>query len=131
MLGFEYLGTDVDAPLSGDPFLSGYYLTGTWALTGEMRDYRKRSGTFNPLPVARPVSQGGWGAVELAFRYSNTDLNDGALEGGEMDIYSLGVNWWFTRSTHLSMNYRHISLDRAALQGDSSGLNARITLMLD
>ena len=131
MLGFEYLGTDVDAPLSGDPFLSGYYLTGTWALTGEMRAYRKRSGTFNPLPVARPVSQGGWGAVELAFRYSNTDLNDGTLEGGEMDIYSLGVNWWFTRSTSLSVNYRHITLDRSAIQGDSSGLNARITLMLD
>jgi phosphate-selective porin OprO/OprP len=131
MLGFEYVGTDVDAPLSGDPFLSGYYLTGTWALTGEMRAYRKRSGTFNPLPVARPVSQGGWGAVELAFRYSNTDLTDGTLDGGEMDIYSLGVNWWFTRSTHLSLNYRHVSLDRSAIQGDSSGLNARIMLMLD
>jgi len=131
MLGFEYLGMDVDAPLSGDPFLSGYYLTGTWALTGEMRAYRKRSGTFNPLPVARPVSQGGWGAVELAFRYSNTDLTDGTLDGGEMDIYSLGVNWWFTRSAHLSVNYRHVSLDRFAIQGDSSGLNARIMLMLD
>ena len=131
MLGFEYLGTDVDAPQSGDPFLSGYYLTGTWALTGEMRGYRKRSGTFNPLPVARPVSQGGWGAVELAFRYSNTDLTDGTLDGGEMDILSLGVNWWFTRSAHLSVNYRHVSLDRFAIQGDSSGLNARIMLMLD
>ena len=131
MLGFEYLGTDVDAPLSGDPFLSGYYLTGSWALTGEMRSYRKRSGTFNPLPVARPVTQGGWGAVELAFRYSNTDLTDGTLDGGEMDILSLGVNWWFTRSASLSVNYRDISLDRSAIQGDSSGLNARITLMLD
>ena len=131
MLGFEYLGTDVDAPLSGAPFLSGYYLTGTWALTGEMRAYRKRSGTFNPLPVARPVTQGGWGAVELAFRYSNTDLTDGTLEGGEMDIYSLGVNWWFSRSASLSVNYRHVSLDRSAIQGDSSGLNARIVLMLD
>jgi len=53
------------------------------------------------------------------------------LEGGEMDIYSLGVNWWFTRSTSLSVNYRHITLDRSAIQGDSSGLNARIVLMLD
>jgi len=131
MLGFEYVGTDVDAPLSDDPFLSGYYLTGTWALTGEMRGYRKRSGTFNPLPVARPVTQGGWGAVELAFRYSNTDLTDGTLDGGEMDIWSLGVNWWFTRSASLGVNYRDISLDRSAIQGDSSGLNARIVLMLD
>jgi hypothetical protein len=48
-----------------------------------------------------------------------------------MDIWSLGVNWWFTRSAHLGLNYRHISLDRQSLQGDSSGINARILLMLD
>ena len=131
MLGFEYVGMDVDSPQSGNPYLSGYHLTGSWALTGEMRSYRKRSGTFNPLPVSRPVNQGGWGAVELAFRYSNTDLTDGTLDGGVMDIYSLGVNWWFTRSTHLSVNYRHIALDSSAIEGDSSGLNARIMLMLD
>jgi len=131
MLGFEYVGTDVDSPQSGNPFLGGYSLTGSWALTGETRAYRKTSGTFDPLPVSRPVNQGGWGAVELAFRYSNTDLTDETVDGGEMDIYSLGVNWWFTRSTHLSVNYRHISLDRFDTQGDSSGLNARILLMLD
>ena len=131
MLGFEYIGTDVNSPQSGNPFFSGYHLTGSWAVTGEMRGYRKRSGTFDPLPVARPVNQGGWGAVELAFRYSNTDLTDGAVDGGDMDIYSLGVNWWFTRSAHLALNYRYINLDRFGTQGDSSGLNARILLMLD
>jgi phosphate-selective porin OprO/OprP len=131
MLGFEYIGTDVNAPQSGNPFFSGYHLTGSWAVTGEMRGYRKRSGTFDPLPIARPVNQGGRGAVELAFRYSNTDLTDGAVDGGEMDIYSLGVNWWFTRSAHLGLNYRYINLDRSGTQGDSSGLNARILLMLD
>ena len=131
MLGFEYIGTDVNAPLSGNPFFSGYHLTGSWAVTGEMRGYRKRSGTFDPLPVARPVNQGGWGTVELAFRYSDTDLTDGSVDGGEMDIYSLGVNWWFTRSTYLSLNYRYITLDRFGTQGDSSGLNARLLLMLD
>ena len=131
MLGFEYIGTDVNAPQLGDPFFSGYHLTGSWAVTGEMRGYRKRSGTFDPLPVARPVNQGGWGAVELAFRYSNTDLTDGTVDGGDMDIYSLGVNWWFTRSAHLALNYRYINLDRFGTQGDSSGLNVRILLMLD
>jgi hypothetical protein len=28
-----------------------------------------------------------------AFRYSNTDLTYGTADGGEMDIWSLGVNW--------------------------------------
>jgi phosphate-selective porin OprO/OprP len=131
MLGFEYIGTDVNAPQLEDPFFSGYHLTGSWAVTGEMRGYRKRSGTFDPLPVARPVNQGGWGTVELAFRYSNTDLADGIVDGGNMDVYSLGVNWWFTRSAHLALNYRRINLDRFGTQGHSSGLNARILLMLD
>lgn len=131
MLGFEYIGSDVDASQSENPYLSGYHLTGSWALTGESRAYRKRGGTFDPLPVARPVNQGGWGALEFAFRYSNTDLIDGALQGGEMDILSLGVNWWLTRSAHLSVNYRYITLDRFATEGNSSGINTRVMLMLD
>jgi phosphate-selective porin OprO and OprP len=131
MLGFEYLETDVDSLQFGNPSFSGYHITGSWAITGETRAYRKRSGTFDPLPVSRPVKQGGWGAVELAFRYSNTDLTDGTIDGGEMDIFSLGVNWWFTRSTSFSVDYRYISLDREGIQGNSSGINARILLMLD
>jgi hypothetical protein len=28
-LGFEYVGTDVNAPQSGNPFFSGYHVTGS------------------------------------------------------------------------------------------------------
>ena len=49
-----------------------------------MRAYRKRSGVFNPLPVSKPVNQGGWGALELAFRYSRLDLTEGTVESGEL-----------------------------------------------
>ena len=131
LVGFEYLGTDVDSAVSGDPFFHGYHLSGSWAVTGEMRGYRKRSGIFNPLPVATPVNQGGWGTLETAFRYSRLDLTDGAVEGGEMDIYSLGLNWWLTRWAQVGVNYRYISLDRFGTEGDSSGLNVRLVLMLD
>ena len=131
LVGFEYLGTDVDSAASGDPFFHGYHLSGSWAVTGEMRSYRKRSGIFDPLPVARPVNQGGWGTLETAFRYSRLDLTDGTVEGGEMDIYSLGLNWWLTRWAQFGVNYRYISLDRFGTVGDSSGLNARLVLMLD
>ena len=131
LVGFEYFGVDVDSPESGDPFFSGYSLTGSWALTGEMRAYRKRSGLFNPLPVARAVNQGGWGALELAFRYSRLDLTEGAVDGGELDVLSLGTNWWLTRTAQFGANYRYISLDRFGVQGLSSGLNVRLLLMLD
>ena len=131
MVGFEYFGVDVTSAESGDPFFNGYSLTGSWAVTGETRAYRKRSGTFDPLPVAKPVNRGGWGALELALRYSSLDLTDGAVDGGEMDIFSLGLNWWLTRWSQFGVNYRYISLDRFGTEGDSSGLNARLLLMLD
>ena len=131
LVGFEYLGTDVDSAEAGDPFLHGYHLSGSWAVTGEMRAYRKRSGIFDPLPVARPVNQGGWGTIETAFRYSRLDLTDGTVDGGEMDIYSLGINWWLTRWAQFGADYRYISLDRFGTEGDSSALNLRIQLMLD
>jgi len=131
LVGFEYFGVAVESAESGDPFFHGYHLSGSWAVTGEMRAYRKRSGVFDPLPVARPVNRGGWGTLETAFRYSRLDLTDGAVDGGEMDIYSLGLNWWLTRWAQFGVNYRYIFLDRFGTKGDSSGLNARLLLMLD
>ena len=47
------------------------------------------------------------------------------------DIYSLGVNWWLTRWAQFGVDYRYILLDRLGTEGDSSGLNARLLLMLD
>jgi phosphate-selective porin OprO/OprP len=131
LLGYEYYGVDVDSAESGDPDFSGYSVTGSWAVTGEMRAYRKRSALFNPLPLSRPVNQGGWGAFELALRYSRLDLTEGTVEGGELDVVSLGINWWLTRRSQFSVNYRDISLDRDGIQGDSSGLGVRLLLMLD
>ena len=114
LVGFEYLGADVDSAESGDPFFHGFHLSGSWAVTGEMRTYRKRSGIFNPLPVAKPVHQGGWGTLETAFRYSRLDLTDGTVDGGEMDIYSLGLNWWLTRSGPARHQGRQLGSEPAA-----------------
>ena len=89
------------------------------------------SGVFDPLPVAGPVNRGGWGALEMAARYSRLDLTDGAVEGGDLEALSLGINWWLTRRAQFGVDYRDISLDRFGIQGDSSGVNARLLLMLD
>jgi phosphate-selective porin OprO/OprP len=69
--------------------------------------------------------------LELAARYSRLDLTDGTVEGGELDILSLGVNWWLTPISQFSVDYRDISLDRFGIVGHSSGFNARLLLMLD
>ncbi|NOR67912.1 MAG: hypothetical protein GQ528_11210 [Woeseiaceae bacterium] len=130
-LAAEYVSNDVDAPALGDPTFDGYHVTGSWILTGEMRAYRKRTGIFGPVPVAKSVNQGGWGAWEVAFRWSDLDLTDGQIDGGEMDILSLGLNWWLTPVFNVNMNYRYITLDRFGVEGNSSGIMTRVLLMLE
>jgi phosphate-selective porin OprO/OprP len=127
----EYVETDVDSPASGDPGFTGYHITGSWILTGEMRDYRYRSGIFGPVPVARSVYQGGWGAWELGARYSSLDLTDGLVDGGEMDIFSLGINWWLSPIFNVNLNYRFITNDKDGFSGDVQGVMGRVLLMLE
>ena len=71
------------------------------------------------------------GTWELSARLSSADFNDGLLEGGELDVYSLGVNWWLTPAFSFSVNYRYTILDRFGLEGKSSGIATRLTLLLN
>ena len=131
LLNGEYVINQVDDPSVGDPTFTGYHLTANYVLTGEMRPYNKRSGLFRPVPVAKPVSSGGWGAVELSGRISNIDLNEGGVNGGDMDIYSLGLNWWLSTSASFGINYRHTVLDDNNGTGHADGLMTRLLLMLE
>ena len=130
-LAAEYVDSRVDATSTGDPNFSGYHVTGSWIMTGEMREYRYRSGIFGPVPIARTVEQGGWGAVELSARYSSLDLTDGLIDGGEMDILSFGANWWLTPLFNVNLNYRFITNDQGGLSGDVQGVMGRVLLILE
>jgi phosphate-selective porin OprO/OprP len=130
-LSSEALITDVSAPQLDNPLFHGYHVSGAWSLTGEMRPYNRRSGVFGQLPVAKPVTEGGLGAWELAMRWSNLDLTDGKVEGGELGIFSLGLNWWPVRPASFSANYRYTTLNRFGTTGKSSGLALRLLLMLE
>jgi len=127
----EYVGTDVDSPTNGDLDFSGYHVTGSWILTGEMRSYNFKSGILGPVPVSRSVYQGGWGAWELAARFSSIDLSDGLIDGGEMDILSLGVNWWLSPIFNVNLNYRFITNDQGGFSGDAQGVMGRVLLILE
>jgi len=126
----EFLATNVSAPEQGNPTFYGYHLTASWIITGEMRDYNKRNGTFVRLPVARPVTEGGWGTWEVGARWSSLDLTDGAIEGGDMQVLSIAVGWWPTRAASASLNFRNINLDRFGLRGNAKSFTARIALFL-
>ena len=64
-------------------------------------------------------------------RYSYTDLSDQNIDGGKMDIWSLGARWWLTPFLSIDLNWRTISLDRLGITGDSQGLNIRLVISLE
>lgn len=141
-LSSEYTENNIDSFEQGSPTFSGYYLSAALSLTGEMRNYNKRNGTFSPLAVSQSVEQGGIGAWELTSRWSVFDGNDGKISSGETDIFSIGLFWWLNPKFNISGNYRWINLERCSyiidncqlegknFQGKSNGINLRLMLML-
>ena len=75
--------------------------------------------------------QGGWGAWEVSARWSSLDLTDGPIDGGELDILSLGLNWWLSPIFNVNMNYRYITNDVGGISGDVGGLMTRVLLILE
>ncbi|MGH8579986.1 MAG: OprO/OprP family phosphate-selective porin [Gammaproteobacteria bacterium] len=102
----EYIRADVDRETGGDPGFNGYYGYASWFLTGESRNYKADKGVFDILPL-KPFSlkTGGWGAWEVAVRYSNLDLNDEGVRGGEIDDLSFALNWYPNPYVRLMANY--------------------------
>ena len=131
LLNGEYVTNNIDAPTVNDPAFTGSHLNASYVLNGEMRAYNRRGGIFRPVPVANPVTEGGSGSWEVAARFSNVDLQEEAVDGGEMDIYSLGLNWKLTALASVGINYRHVVLDRDGMTENSDGLMMRVTLVLE
>ena len=85
---------------------------------------------FTKIVPLRDVRSGGFGAWELAARYSEIDLDDGKIEGGEMRRISVGLNWWATREFKANMQYGWVDLDRFGKSSSTDVFQVRLTFML-
>ncbi|MBI1980191.1 MAG: carbohydrate porin [Methylocystis sp.] len=70
-------------------YFDGYYVQGTYWITGEERAqaydlHDKNGATFGQLKIKNPFSAGGWGAWGLAARFSSVDLNNGPYNGNTL-----------------------------------------------
>jgi phosphate-selective porin OprO and OprP len=91
-----------DAPTLLDPEFMGASVEAAWVITGERQRYSSSTGTFGEI---RPDRDNGWGAWEVAARYSMLDLSDGIVAGGEQTNLTVGVNWYANRNVRVSVNY--------------------------
>ncbi|MGH8615228.1 MAG: OprO/OprP family phosphate-selective porin [Gammaproteobacteria bacterium] len=121
----EYLRADVDREIGGNPGFDGYYGYVSWFLTGESRNYKADKGVFDVLKPLQPfrLKTGGWGAWEVAVRYSNLDLNDEGVQGGEIDDLSFALNWYPNAYVRLMANYVNVlDVEGGAHDGDNPDL---------
>ncbi len=111
----EYTFVDVNTTgsISGqDPDFTGFYVYGSYFLTGENRRYDKKDGEFSRIrPNNNFIWGEGLGAIELAARYSEIDLSDNNIEGGRLNDVTLGLNWYLNPNTRVMLNYVHADLD--------------------
>jgi phosphate-selective porin OprO/OprP len=111
----EYVISQVDARGTGvdDASFSGWYAYLSFFVTGERRAYKQSKAAFDRVKPKENFSldEGGVGALELAVRYSQLDLTDEQVYGGELGDISAGVNWYLNPNTRIMMNYVHASYD--------------------
>jgi phosphate-selective porin OprO/OprP len=125
----------------GNNVFHGWYVQTSWVLTGESKPFIKATSAFgNPKPF-HPLSlkEGGWGAWELAARYSTLNLNShensadnivtgwtgsqktytfyNTVRGGNQRIATVGLNWYPVSTIRLLFNYLYVDSDRAQTPG--------------
>ena len=100
------------SPIVGE----GWYVSGTFALTGE-----KKSRVERPK---KPLFQGGFGAIEVAARIESLEFKSGSsseqgssspradtILGNRDQVTTLGVNWYINRFLKVQANFVRETLD--------------------
>ena len=98
-----------------DPSFTGWSIGGGYVFGGK-RNYS--TGKFKRVTVDNPVTKGGWGALSINARYDSLDLTDEGIQGGDLDTFAVGVNWWLHKQTRLQLNYFNSD---ATLSGPNTG----------
>ncbi len=115
----------------GDPSVTfpGMYAQASYVLTGEHRNYNRQAGAFGRVIPDQNFGANGWGAWEVAARWSYLDLTDANVLGGELNDVTLGVNWYLNRYTKFQFNYIRAMLNSPGLgRSEASVVGVRAQL---
>jgi phosphate-selective porin OprO/OprP len=129
---YEYFEVN-RSDIHSNPNFSGFYVEGTWLITGESRTYNNATAAFDgPSTIFHPFDpkNGGWGAWELGVRYSDLDLNYNAgavitatgstkgdplpadIRGGDQRIVTVGLNWYLNPAIRFMFDYQYVTINR-------------------
>jgi len=117
----EYVHAWVNSPVMQNPGFDGFYVTGSYVITGESRIYDPKVGYARfMIPKSR------WGAVEVVGRYSHVDLDDKLVKGGTLNKLYFGMNWWASIQWKLGVGYGFSDLNRFNTTGHTKALQLRM-----
>jgi phosphate-selective porin OprO/OprP len=98
----EYVMNNLDAV--EEYIFSGYYGQCSYFLTGEKRVYKNSLSGFDRVSPNANMKEGeGFGAIEIAVRYSSMDLSE--AQAGTLNDITAGLNWYLNPCTRIMFNY--------------------------
>jgi len=128
----EFMLTALNQMNGPSIFMPGAYAQCGYFLTGESVAYNRQAGVldYNVVPysdffgLGKGRGFGGWGAWQIAARWSYVDLNCGNLlpqnqqitsngsnpqnpNYGSVNETTIGLNWWWNRYTRVQFNWIH------------------------
>lgn len=116
----EYIQQSVNRIENPNFSINSWYILGSYFLTGESRNYSHKYGVFSTLT---PNSHSG--AWEIGVRYSEMDLNDQAVSGGQMKNWTIGLNYYISKNSKLALNYINSKATKNAIQDSPNFLQLR------
>jgi phosphate-selective porin OprO/OprP len=120
----EYVAVSQDLKLgktSGTVTRSSWQVAASYFLTGEPNSYKSVTPTKSFLP-----GKGGWGAWELAARYSQLSMDrqiflfgfaDPAKSARQTNEWVAGLNWYLNKNVRIMLDYENVGFSGGAAGG--------------
>jgi phosphate-selective porin OprO/OprP len=121
---FEWVRSSAEFELGNDDItadVDAWQIAASYVLTGENASYR------GVVPRSLFQTDGsGWGAFEVAARYSQLEIPDDVFDEGFASVstsareareWAIGVNWYLNPALKISLNYDQTHFDGGAPDG--------------
>ena len=105
------LNPSSDSELQKDNYLlDAWFANISWFITGEHKNYNPSKSAFDRVHPKKNFGDNGIGSFEIALRYSSIDFDDADLNGGRMNDFTAGLNWYLNPAVRFTFNYIHSTL---------------------